>query len=228
MRFTPITLILLLLSVVQYTVAAQTGEAPTEPPALSFDTLTLEGAIAFALLHAPAIQEASLTVALAELDLKRTQLWKRLIPSFTLHQGYNPIVGESRLGIGLSLDFNRIWEEDNQAKGAKLKWLNTQRYRKTVQNRVILLVTQSYYDWVTAQKQVELLEDQLSTQLKLQELQKLQFESGQAQLNSVLNTLFATATTQLALLKAQASVKLQELKLKSEIGWDSANEQSGK
>ena len=220
MRLTTITFILLLLSWVQYTVEAQTGEAQTEPPALNFETFTLDQAIAFALTHAPAIQEASLTVALAELDLKRTQLWRRFIPSLTVHQGYNPIVGESRLGIGLSLDFNRIWEEDNQAKGAKLKWLNTEMYRKTVQNRVILLVTQSYYDWVTAQKQVELLLDQLSTQFKLQALQKLQFESGQVQLNSVLNTLDATATTQLALIKAQASVKLLELKLKSDIGWD--------
>jgi len=93
-------------------------------------------------------------------------------------------------------------------------------YRKTVQNRVILSVTQSYYDFVVAKKQVELLEDQLSTQLKLQELQKLQFESGQVPLNSVLNTLDATATTQLALIKAQASVKLLELKLKNDIGWD--------
>ncbi|MBI1924640.1 TolC family protein [Candidatus Poribacteria bacterium] len=204
-----------MLSWVQYTVEAQ-----TEPPPLNFETLTLDQAIAFALKHAPLIQEASLTVALAELDLKRTQLWRRFIPSLTVHQGYNPIVGESRLGIGLSLDFNRIWEEDDKAKGAKLKWLNTEMYRKTVQNRVILQVTQSYYDWVTAQKQVELLEDQLSTQLKLQALQKLQFESGQAQLTSVLNTLDATATTQLALLKAQASVKLQELTLQSDIGWD--------
>ena len=220
MRLTTITFILLLLSWVQYTVEAQTGEAQTEPPALNFETLTLDQAIAFALQHAPAIQEASLTVALAELDLKRTQLWRRLIPSLTVHQGYNPIVGESRLGIGVSLDFNRIWEEDDQAKRAKLKWLNTEMYRKTVQNRVILSVTQSYYDWVTAQKQVELLEDQLSTQLKLQALQKLQFESGGAQLSAVLNTLDATATTQLALIKAQRAVKLQELTLKNEIGWD--------
>ncbi len=225
MRFTTIAFILLLLGWVQYTVEAQTGEAQTEPPTLNFETLTLDQAIAFALKHAPLIQEAELTVALAELDLKRTQLWKRLIPSLTLHHGYNPIVGESRVGIGLSLDFNRIWEEDDKAKGAKLKWFNASVYRKTVQNRVILSVTQSYYDWVVAQKQVELLLDQLSTQLKLQELQKLQFESGQAQLNSVLNTLDATATTQLALIKAQASVQLQELKLKNDIGWDNVREE---
>ncbi len=106
------------------------------------------------------------------------------------------------------------------ARRSLLKWLNTEMYRKTVQNRVILSVTQSYYDFVVAKKQVELLEDQLSTQLKLQELQKLQFESGQVPLNSVLNTLDATATTQLALIKAQASVKLLELKLKNDIGWD--------
>ena len=224
MLFKSIGLILLLLSVGGYAAP----DTPQVPETLDFETLTLEGAIAFALGHAPAIAQAELTVALAELSLKTTQLWRRLIPSFTFHHGYNPIVGESRLGIGLSLDFNRIWEEDDKAKVAKLKWLNTQRYRKTVQNRVILQVTQSYYDWIAAHKQVELMEDQLSTQLKLQALQKLQFESGQAQLSAVLNTLDATATTQLALIKAQASVQLQVLKLKSEIGWDNANEQSSK
>jgi outer membrane protein TolC len=202
-----------------------TAEAPKEPETLYFDTLTLDQAIAFALTHAAAIQEAELTVALAELDLKRTQFWRRLVPSLTLHHGYNPVVGESRIGIGLSLDFNQIWEETDRAKAAKLKWFNSSVYRKTVKNQVILSVTQSYYDFVAAKKQVELLEEQLSTDLKLQEIQKIQFESGQAQLAPLLNMLQTVATTQLTLMKAQAEVKLKELKIKSEIGWDDANGQ---
>ena len=137
-------------------------------------------------------------------------------------------MGESRVGIGLSLDLNQIWEEASRAKAAKLKWFNSEIYRKTVKNRVIVAVTNSYYDWVAAKKQVELLFDQLSTDLKLQEIFKIQFESGQAQLSQLLNTLGSVANTQLALMKAQAEVKLQELKLKSEIGWDDANGQMSK
>jgi hypothetical protein len=116
---------------------AQTAEAPQEPETLSFETLTLSQAVAFALQHAPQIQEAELTVALAELDLKRTQFWRRLVPNLTLHHGYNPVVGESRVGIGLSLDLNQIWEEASRAKAAKLKWFNSEIYRKTVKNQVI-------------------------------------------------------------------------------------------
>ena len=220
-----ITLILLLLSLCGYTATAQSPEsemdlASKEQQALDFDTLTLEGAIAFALKHSPAIAEAELTVALAELDLKRTQFWKRLLPSLTLHHGYNPLADENRVGIGLSFSLNQIFAEGERAKEAKLKWFNAEIYQKTVGNGVVLSVTGSYYDWVTAKKQVELLEDQLSASMKLSELQKLQFESGQEKLASLVSGMQQVATTQLALLRAQAEVELRELKLKNDIGWE--------
>ena len=229
MKITSIGL-LLFLGLGQYTINAQikpseipfngTDKSPKEQLTLDFETLTLEQALTFALQHAPAIAEAQITVALAELDLKRTRFWRRLVPSLNINHGYNPAVRDSRIGVGLSLDLNRIWEEGNNAKATKLRWFNTEIYQNTVRSQVIIAVTRSYYDFVAAKKQVELLEDQLSTQLKLSALQKIRFEAGTAQLNPLLSMIQSVANTRLALLKAQADVKIQELRLKGEIGYN--------
>lgn len=189
---------------------------------LNFETLTLDQATSFAQTHAPEIKAAMLTVALAELDLKQTSFWNQLVPNLTLHQGYNPMLGESRFGIGLGLDLNKILAQRNTAQHAKIKYFNAEIYLTTVKNRVILSATRSYYDFIAAKAQVEILEDQLQTQLKLQEIQKIQFESGQTPLNQILSALHTIATTKLALLKATGDVHLQELQLKHTIGFDNA------
>ena len=149
----------------------------------------------------------------------RSTVINGLIPSLTVHQGYNSTVGESRFGIGLRLDLNRIWEENDKAKQAKLSLFNADIYRTTIQNRIIVSVTKNYYDFIAAKKQVEILEAQLQTQLKLQEIQRIQFESGQTQLSQLLSTVHTIATTQFALLKAHAQVNLQQLQLKQTIGF---------
>jgi outer membrane protein TolC len=218
--------VMFLLLVLNQQGLAQVPQAQKEPQALDFETLTLDQATSFALTHAPAMQEAQLTVALAELDLKQTSFWNQLVPDLTLHQGYNPVIGESRVGFGLSLDLNKILSQRHNSKQAKLQYFNAEIYLTTVQNKVVLSVTKSYYDFIAAKAQVEILEDQLQTQLKLQEIQKIQFESGQAPLNQVLNALHTIATTKLALLKAQAEVKLQELQLKQTIGFDNTKKNS--
>ena len=186
----------------------------------NFDTLTLDQVIDYALKHAPEIKQAQFTVALVELDLKQTDFWKQLVPNITVHRGYNPAIGESSVGVGLSLDLNKMLDQPNTAKRARIKHFNAEIYLKTVKNKVVLAVTKAFYDFIAAKTYVEILEEQLQTQLKLQEIQKIQFESGHAPLNQILGNLQTIATTQLALFRAKADVKLQELQFKQTIGWD--------
>ncbi len=87
---------------------------------LEIQTLTLDNAITYALEHSPKIKQAQITVALAELDLKQTKWWNWFVPSLTLHQGYDPALAESRLGVGISFDINKIlgrgYREGKQAR----------------------------------------------------------------------------------------------------------------
>jgi outer membrane protein TolC len=62
------------------------------------------------------------------------------------------------------------------------------------------------------------LEEQLQNTIKLKEILKLKFESGQAQISQLLNIAESIAATRLAVLKAQSEVKLTQLRLKQEIG----------
>jgi len=195
------------------------AEQPETKQQLNIQTLTLEGAITFALEHSPKIKGAQITVALAELDLKQTRFWNWFVPSLTLHQGYDPALAESRLGIGISFDINKILGGGHkQGKQAKLKLFNSEIYLTNIKQVVIASVTQRYYDYIIAQKNIQILEEQLQNSVKLQEILKLKFESAQAQISQLLSAAESIATTKLALLKAQAEVKLTFLKLKQEIG----------
>ena len=187
---------------------------------IDIQTLTLDQAIAYALEHSPQIKQAQITVALAELDLKSTRFWNWFVPSLTLHQGYNPALAESRLGIGINFDLNKILGGGyREGKQAGLKLFNAEIYLTNIKQAVITEVTKSYYDYVIAKKNIQILEEQLQNSIKLQEILKLKFESGQAQISQLLSTSESIATTKLALLKAQAEVKLTELRLKQEIGY---------
>ena len=195
------------------------GDKP-EPKQLNFKTLTLENTISYALEHSPKIKQAQITVALAELDLKSTRFWNWFVPRLTLHQGYNPALAESRLGIGISFDINKILGGGyRESKQAGLKLFNAEIYLTNIKQAVITEVTKSYYDYVIAKKNIQILEEQLQNSIKLQEILKLKFESGQAQISQLLNVSESIATTKLALLKTQAEVKLTELRLTQEIGY---------
>ena len=191
-----------------------------QQPELDFETLTLDQALSFALEHSPKIKEARITVALAELDLKQTKWWNWFVPSLTLHQGYNPALAESRMGIGLSFDINKILGGGySESKQARLKLFDSKIYLTNIKQTVIASVTKSYYDYLIAQKNIQLLEEQLQNTVKLKEILKLKFESGQAQITQLLSISDAIAQNKLDLLKAQAELKLTELRLKQEIGY---------
>ena len=196
------------------------AEQPKPKGQLNLQTLTLDQAITHALEHSPKIKQAQITIALAELDLKQTKWWNWFVPSLTLHQGYNPALAESNMGIGISFDLNKILGRGHrEGKQAGLKLFDAEIYLGNVKQAVIASVTKSYYDYVIAKKNIEILEEQLANAVKLQEILKLKFESGQAQITQLLATSESIATTKLTLLKAQAEVKLTELRLKQEIGY---------
>jgi len=198
----------------------QAAELPEQQIELDLETLTLDQAISYALEHSPAIKEAEITVALSELDLKQTKWWNWFIPNLTLHQGYNPVFQESKLGMGLSFDLNKILGGGfKESKRARLKLFNSEIYLKTIKDKVIADVTKSYYDYLIAKKNIEILEEQLENSVKLQEILKIKFESASATINQLLSVNESISVNKLELLKAQAEVKLTELKLKQEIGY---------
>ena len=187
---------------------------------LDFERLTLEDAITYALEHSPKIKQAKITVALAEIDLKQTSWWNWFVPSLTLHQGYEPALAESRLGVGISFDLNKILGGGKrEGKRARLKLFDVETYLSTIETQVIAEVTKSYYDYIIAQKNIEILEEQLQNSVKLQEILKLKFESASATINQLLAVNDATSKTKLELLKANAEMKLNVLKLKQEMGY---------
>jgi len=186
---------------------------------LDMQRLTLENAITYALEHSPKIKQAKITVALAELDLKQTRFWNWFVPSLSLHQGYAPALAESRLGVGISFDLNRILGGGyGQRKQARLKLFDAEIYLANIKQAVIASVTKSYYDFVIAKKNIEFLEEQLENSVKLQEILKLKFEGGSTTINQLLSVNEAMAKNRLELLRGKADVKLAELKLKQEIG----------
>jgi len=195
------------------------AQEPEQKQGLDFEKLTLDQAITYALEHSPKIKEAQITVALAELDLKQTKWWNWFVPNLTLHQGYNPVLAENRMGVGISFDINKILGGGyNQSKQARLKLFDAEIYLSTIKNQVIADVTKSYYDFLIAKKNIEILEEQLQNNIKLQEILKLKFESGQAQITQLLSLSDAISKNKQQLLKAQAEVFLTELKLKQEVG----------
>ena len=214
MKHATLTFLMIFLA---FNVYAQTPEQNSE---LDFETLTLEDAIAHALEHSPKIKQAQITVALAELDLKQTKWWNWFVPSLTLHQGYNPALAESRLGIGISFDLNKILGGGHrQGKQAKLKFFDSEIYLTNTKQSVVVSVTRTYYDFVIAKKNIEILEEQLENSVKLQEIVKLQFESASATIAQLLSVNEAIAKNRLELLRAKSTVKLAELRLKQEVGY---------
>jgi outer membrane protein TolC len=193
---------------------------------LDLENLTLDDAIAYALLHSPTIKEAEITVALAEIDLKQTKWFNWFVPSLTLHQGYNPALAESRMGLGINLDLNQILGGGlNQGKKAKLKLFDAEIYLTRVKQTVIAAVTKSYYDYVIATKTLTILHEQLENSVKLNEILKLKFESGQVPINQLLSVGESISQTKLSVLKSEAEINLTQLKLKQDIGYDSSNTQ---
>ncbi len=207
------TLFLMLLLTVNLTAQQQQNTD------LDLENLTLEDAITYALEHSPQIKEAEITVALAEIDLKQTKWFNWFVPSLTLHQGYNPAVAESRMGLGINFDLNQILGGGlNQGKKAKLKLFDAEIYLTTVKQQVIAAVTTSYYDYVIATKNLAILREQLANSVKLNEILKLKFESGQAPINQLLSVGENISQTKLSVLKAEAEIHLTQLKLKRELG----------
>ena len=225
MRLT-FTLVLILLLTVNLHAAEQqqkpggSDDIPAEQAAFDLEHLTLDDAITSALEHSPKIKEAEITVALAEIDLKQTRWFNWFVPSLSLHQGYNPALAESAMGLGVNFDLNQILGGGlRQSKQAKLHLFDAEIYLTNVKGTVIAAVTKSYYDYLISQENLNILREQLENSVKLQELLKLRFESGQATINQLLSLSESIATTKVAILKAQAEVKLTELKLKQEIGY---------
>ena len=218
MKLKFIILIITLTTLITLTLYAAEQQEPKQQ--LDMQTLTLEDAITYALEHSSTIKQAKITVALAELDLKQTRFWNWFVPSLTLHQGYAPALAESRLGIGISFDLNKILGGGyRQGKQAGLKLFDSEIYLTNTKQSVIASVTRSYYNFVIAKKNIEILEEQLENSVKLQEILKLKFESGQAQISQLLSIAESIASAKLALLGAQAEVKLTELQLRQEIGY---------
>lgn len=208
--------ILFLMFFLAFNLQAQESE---KKPVLDFERLTLEGAITYALKHSPKIKQAQITVALAGIDLKQTRFWNWFVPSLTLHQGYNPALAESRLGVGVSLDLNKILGGGyREGKRASLKLFDAEIYLTNTNQAVIVSVTKSYFDYVISKRNVEITEEQLQNSVKLQEILKLKFESASATINQLLSVNDAISKIKLEILRAKAEVKLTELKLKQEIG----------
>ena len=200
-------------------VNVQAEEMPEKNKDLDFEGLTLDNAVTHALEHSLKIKQAKVTVALAEIDLKQTRFWNWFMPSLSLHQGYDPALAQSRLGLGIHFDINKILGGGHrEGKQAKLKLFDAEIYLKNVKQAVIATVTKSYYDFVIAKRNIEILEEKLQNSVKLQEILRLKFEGASATINELLSVNNAISKTKLELLNAEAEVKLMELKLKQEIG----------
>ena len=201
------------------------ADKPSAPP-IDLETLTLDQAISYALKHSPEIKQAQLTVAIAQLDLKQTELKYWLIPDLTLHT-YRPGASdlEPRFGVTVNFDLKKLLTNTYRYKQNQLKLFDAQIYLTNVKNKVIASVTQNYFDMIIAKKKVEILQDQLQNNVKLQELLRIKFESGQIQIKQLLDVIENTANLRLELLKAQADLKLKELHLKQVIGLENELEE---
>ena len=187
-------------------------------PGIDLEKLTLQEAISLALERSPEIRQAKLTVAIAQLDLRQTELRYLLIPDITLH-GFKPrSPEEGRFGVALSLDLKGLLRNAYRHRQSKLRLFNAQIYLENVKNRVIESVTRSYFDLIIARRRVELLRDQLQNSLKLQELLRIRFEAGQVEIKQLLDAMENTANLRLELLRAEADLRLKELHLKQLIG----------
>jgi outer membrane protein TolC len=123
------------------------------------------------------------------------------------------------MGLGINFDLNHILGGGfNQGKKAQLQLFDAEVYLTTVKQTVIAAVTISYYDYVIAQNNVTILREQLENSVKLNEILKLKFESGQVPINQLLSVASSIAQTKLSVLKAEAEIKLTQLKLKQELG----------
>jgi outer membrane protein TolC len=130
------------------------------------------------------------------------------------------------MGLGINLDLNQILGGGlNQGKKAKLKLFDAEIYLTRVKQTVIAAVTQSFYDYVIATKNLTILREQLENSVKLNEILKLQFESGQVPINQLLSVGESISQTKLSVLKSEAEINLTQLKLKQDIGYDSSNTQ---
>ena len=189
---------------------------PTQPP---LSRLSLQEAIDYALENSPLIKGAKITIALAEVDLKATRWWRQLIPNVNLHQGYDPVFGDSNIGFTLNFDLDRfLMKAPTQGKKAELKLFDAQVYMDTIKRQVIATVTKSYFDYIIAKQKVTLLSEQLSRDVKLREIIQIKFESGQTELGNLFQIDTVTSNHRLDLLRAQVQVKLAALKLKSDTG----------
>lgn len=213
---TSLFICLWLFCCVQFGVSDSEPKPSHQPP---ISNLSLQEAIDSALKHSPLIKQAEITVALAELDLKATHWWRQWIPNLNLHHGYDPIVGDNRIGFTMNFDLDRLLGQGSApSKKAQLKLFDRNVYLETVKRQVITAVTRSYFAYLIAKKKVRLIEGQLSRDVKRREILGIQFESGQIQLAPLLQIETVISNDHLGLLEAQANVKLAELQLKSDIG----------
>lgn len=181
--------------------------------------LSLEDAINIGLQHSPLIKQAELNVALAELDLKSTKWWKSLfLPNLNIGSRYDPIFGDSRIGIALSFDLRSILNERDQSKRAKIKLFDAQIYQNNTKARVIEAVTKSFFDHRLALERVTVYEDKLAQDAKLLELSRVKFETGKIELDELLKLEYLLSEDKLKLLEAKADLQLKELKLRQEMG----------
>lgn len=187
------------------------------------EEMRLEEAIAFALEHSPKMKEAQATVRLATLDVADARLFNQVLPTFSFGKRFDTVSPNERFGLAVSLDLSKLFGAGRETERAKLKRFNAEVYAETVKSQVIEEVTRAYFAFQLARQTVAVNKTSLDGQAKLEDVIRIRFEAGKADINDLLGVQSAIAKGSLTLLQAEQDEQLAALHLATVIGLPSAH-----
>ncbi len=159
----------------------------------SFEELSLEQMIEYARIHSPFLQEAEGKVQLAELDVLRTNIASRLIPSMSLSWGSNleamqgsRLIEEQTTFVRLSWDLDRLFNTGRyDHREAKLKLETARRELKNTHISLIRDITKTYLLWKGLKRKATLYNQKAGVLRELMEFYDNRYKTQEATLDQL-------------------------------------------
>jgi outer membrane protein TolC len=191
-----------------------------------FKNLSLEQMISYARSHSPLLEEAADKVRLAELEVRRTGVISRLLPSATLYLGTklkpdsNSTTKQTTI-LRLNWDLERLLHRGRyDHKEAKLKLAQARRELQKAEVDLVREITKTYLQWKALQRKIALYEKKSESARQLLEYFEEQYHAQKITLDQLQNAklTFYTIETERLDIEDEKPTLLQ--KLMELIGWD--------
>lgn len=188
------------------------------PSVANIEEMTLEQAIALALVHSPKMKEAQATLRLATIDVAEARLENQLWPTLSLGRRFDGVSDKDRLGLAVSLDLVKVFGAGRETERAKLKRFNAEVYTETVKAQVIEEVSRAFFSYQLARQTVGVHKTAHDGQVKLAEVVRIRFEAGKADIENLLAVGATMDKEKLAALQAEQEEQLALLHLSTVVG----------